>query len=98
MPVGGVISASLAPIAYTHTHTYVKKHTQWPAASLIFPLSLQFQEFYEWKMSGDWFSKATVSHELTGLCWWVHDDEMLLKATEVTRPLLASRSRLCSVT
>lgn len=37
------------------------------------PLRLQFQEFYEWKMSGDRFSIAAMalSHELTMLLWWV---------------------------
>lgn len=44
-----------------HAHMYMKKHRQRPAAWFIFPLSLQFQEFYEWKMSGDLLSKATMA-------------------------------------
>lgn len=36
--------------------------TQTPGCSLInFPPSSQFQEFYEWKMSGDRFSKAVMA-------------------------------------
>lgn len=41
--------------------TYMKKHRHQAAAWFIFPPSSQFQEFYEWKMSGDRFSKATMA-------------------------------------
>lgn len=40
--------------------TYMKKHRH-QAAWFIFPPSSQFQEFYEWKMSGDRFSKAAMA-------------------------------------
>lgn len=41
--------------------TYMKKHRHQAAAWFIFPPSSQFQEFYEWKMSDDMFSKATMA-------------------------------------
>lgn len=55
----------LKPHSANHSNmkkkTYMKKHRHQAAAWFIFPPSSQFQEFYEWKMSGDSFSKATMA-------------------------------------
>lgn len=62
MVVGGNIW--LNPHSANHRNmkkTYMKKDRHQAAAWFIFPPSSQFQEFYEWKMSGDRFSKAAMA-------------------------------------
>lgn len=63
MVAGGNIwlSPSVCQSQQHEKKTCVTKHRHQAAAWFIFPPSSQFQEFYEWKMSGDRFSKAVMA-------------------------------------